>query len=252
MRSTIRIAALALVLAALAVLPAGTELRAHTGDATLIDLTVTADGGTAQTLVPAFHPVDDFYTVWVANSVSQVTIAGTPDGDGVVTYQYTDADTGTDGHQVNLPTLGGKSISVVVTHTDDGLLPMPLPPTIKIYTVRVIREGTVATDRAALMALYNSAGGSNWVFRANWDSTEDLDEWFGVATDSNGRVIEVWLTTWCEGNNLVGTVPAELGDLDQLQWPVSVWQPVDRDDPRPLGSNLRTWTSRTSSFRPTS
>ena len=112
MRSTIRIAALALVLAALAVLPAGTELRAHTGDTTLIDLTVTADGGTAQTLVPAFHPVDDLYTVWVANSVSQVTIAGTPDGDGVVTYQYTDADTGTDGHQVNLPTLGPKSINV--------------------------------------------------------------------------------------------------------------------------------------------
>ena len=161
MRSTIRIAALALVLAALAVLPAGTELRAHTGDATLIDLTVTADGGTAQTLVPAFHPVDDFYTVWVANSVSQVTIAGTPDGDGTVTYQYTDADTGTDGHQVNLPTLGPKSISVVVSHTDDGI--PPLPPTMAIYTVRVIREGTVATDRAALMALYNSTGGSNWV-----------------------------------------------------------------------------------------
>ena len=114
MSSTIRIAALALVLAALAVLPAGTELRAHSpGSATLIDLTVTADGGTAQTLVPAFHPVDDFYTVWVANSVSQVTIAGTPDGDATVTYQYTDADSGTDGHQVNLPTLGPKSISVV-------------------------------------------------------------------------------------------------------------------------------------------
>ena len=213
MRSTIRIAALALVLAALAVLPAGTELRAHSpGSATLIDLTVTADGGTAQTLVPAFHPVDDFYTVWVANSVSQVTIAGTPDGDGIVTYQYTDADTATDGHQVNLPTLGPKSISVVVSHTDDG--PFPLPPATQIYTVRVIREGTVATDRAALMALYNSAGGSNWGERANWGSTEPLNTWDRVTTDSNGRVVVLGLGA----NNLVGTVPAALGNLDQMTW----------------------------------
>ena len=52
--------------------------------------------------------------------MAQVTIAGTPDGDGTVTYEHTDADSGTDGHQVNLPTLGGKSIYVVVTHTDSG------------------------------------------------------------------------------------------------------------------------------------
>ena len=46
MGSTIRIAALALVLAALAVVLAGTELRAHeTGFAYLSALTVTAGGG---------------------------------------------------------------------------------------------------------------------------------------------------------------------------------------------------------------
>ena len=55
------------------------------------------------------------YTVHVDNSVAQVTIAGTPDGDGTVDYEYTDADpSGTDGHQVNLPTLGSKIINVVV------------------------------------------------------------------------------------------------------------------------------------------
>ena len=94
---------------------------------------------------------------------------------------------------MNLPTLGPKSISVVVSHTDDGLL--PLPPATQIYTVRVIREGTEATDRAALMALYNSAGGASWTINDNWGSTEDLADWFGVTTDSNDRVIQVWLTT---------------------------------------------------------
>ena len=145
MTRRLRIAALALVLAALAVVPAGTDLRAHSpGGATLTALTVAA-GGTAQTLSPTFSSTVTSYTVHVANSVAQITIAGTPDGDGAVTYQYTDADSGTEGHQVNLPTLGVKSISVVVSHTDNGLL--PLPPTTQIYTVRVIREGTVATDR---------------------------------------------------------------------------------------------------------
>ena len=174
-------------------------------------LTVTA-GGTAQTLSPTFSSTVYSYTVHVANDVAQVTIAGTPDGDGTVTYQYSDADSGTEGHQVNLPTLGSKSISVSVSHTDDGIL--PLPPSTQIYTVRVIRDGTVATDQAALMALYNSAGGVNWYSNTNWGSSEPLDLWYGVLTNANGRVIQLALGA----NNLVGTLPAALGNLDQMTW----------------------------------
>ena len=107
MKNTIRIAALAIVLAALAVVPAGTELRAQSmGSATLLDLTVTV-GGTAQTLVPAFHSDDDFYTVWVANSVSQVTVAGTPDGDATATADQV----------VTLPAVGATRVNVVVSLT---------------------------------------------------------------------------------------------------------------------------------------
>ena len=213
MTTRLRIAALALILAALAVLPADRGLRAHTGEAALTALTVTPSAlTTEETLSPTFSSTVTSYTVHVANSVAQITIAGTPDGDGAVTYQYTDADSGTEGHQVNLPTLGVKSISVVVSHTDNGLL--PLPPTTQIYTVRVIREGTVATDRAALMALYNSTGGANWTDNTNWGSSEPLSAWFNVLTDSNGRVIQLALG----GNNLVGTVPAALGNLDQMGW----------------------------------
>ena len=158
------------------------------------------------------------YTVHVDNSVAQVTIAGTPDGDGTVDYEYTDAVSGTDGHQVNLATLGGKSIVVAVTHTDSGQIPPP-PPTIQIYTVRVIREGTVATDRAALMSLYNSTGGTSWTNRTNWGSTEPLSEWYGVWTHGNGRVRLLYLggaAYDCGGDNLVGTLPAALGNLDQV------------------------------------
>ncbi len=180
--------------------------RAHSpGSATLTALTVTA-GGTAQTLSPAFSSTVTDYTVNVENSVAQVTVAGTPDGDGTVTYQYTDADSGTDGHQVNLPTLGRKRINVVVTHTDSGTTAT------QTYTVLVIREGTVATDRAALLALYNSTGGADWTNNTNWGSTEPLDMWHGVYTNADGRVTQ--LNLW--GNNLDGILPAALGNLDQM------------------------------------
>ena len=111
--------------------------RAHTGDASLTALTVTA-GGTAQTLTPAFSSTVTDYTVAVANTVTQITIEGTADGDGSVAYQntdgttLTDADTSVDGQQVDLPAASGKRIDVVVTHGMDT----------QTYTVLVSREGT--------------------------------------------------------------------------------------------------------------
>ena len=74
-------------------------------------------------------------------------------------------------------------------------------------------DGSVASDRAALVALYNATGGASWITRTNWLSDRALDEWHGVITNSDGRVAELWL--W--GNKLRGSIPAELGDLTELQ-----------------------------------
>ena len=116
MRSAIRIAALALVLAALAVLPAGTELRAHSpGSATLTALTVTA-GGTTQTLFPAFSRTVHHDVVPVADAVTQITIEARPGGDATVVYAeadgtvIADADTNTPGQQVDL-SMDGKRVN---------------------------------------------------------------------------------------------------------------------------------------------
>ena len=73
--------------------------------------------------------------------------------------------------------------------------------------------GSVASDRAALVALYNATGGASWITNTNWLSDRALDEWHGVITNSDGRVAELWL--W--GNKLRGSIPAELGDLTELQ-----------------------------------
>ena len=71
----------------------------------------------------------------------------------------------------------------------------------------------VAVDREALEALYHATGGPDWRNRANWLSEAPLGEWFGVVTDSNGRVTSLTLT----GNGLSGAIPPELGDLTNLQ-----------------------------------
>ena len=73
-------------------------------------------------------------------------------------------------------------------------------------------QGTVATDRAALEALYDATDGVNWTTSTNWTTTEPLSAWHGVTTDADGRVTNLNLFL----NGLYGEIPAELGDLASL------------------------------------
>ena len=71
------------------------------------------------------------------------------------------------------------------------------------------------TDREALVALYNSVNGPNWLNNDNWLSDDaPLGQWYGVTTDNNGRVIRLDL----EENQLSGEIPPELGNLANLTW----------------------------------
>ena len=72
---------------------------------------------------------------------------------------------------------------------------------------------SAAPDRAALIALYNATDGPNWTNNDNWLSDEPLGEWYGVETDTV-RVIGLVLSE----NGLNGEIPAELGQLSDLDW----------------------------------
>ena len=74
-------------------------------------------------------------------------------------------------------------------------------------------QGSVESDRAALVALYNATVGVDWTDNTNWLSNEPLSEWHRVATSDDGRVTELHLF----GNQLTGEIPAELAELTQLQ-----------------------------------
>ena len=68
-------------------------------------------------------------------------------------------------------------------------------------------------ERAALVALYDATGGLNWVRRDKWGTDWPVGQWDGVTTDARGRVIKLEL----HGNRLKGRIPAELGNLVNLE-----------------------------------
>jgi hypothetical protein len=79
-----------------------------------------------------------------------------------------------------------------------------------------------ASQRTALIALYNSTGGASWSHRDNWRNVQDTDfsgpgtecTWYGVSCD--GSQVTVW-TVFLPGNNLTGPLPAEIAALTDLR-----------------------------------
>ena len=184
------------------------QLHQQSGEPALTSLTVTADG-TTRPLAPAFSSTVRYYTVVVDRAVTGITVSGTAAPGNSVAYEETDgtpiddADTTANGHQVDIPT-AGKRLNVVVTRT--------APAATTTYGVLVIHEGPMAGDTVALMALYNSAGGDDWSVNTSWGTAAPLITWGQVNADLNGRVTDLELGD----NNLVGTLPDELGDLTEL------------------------------------
>ena len=104
----------------------------------------------------------------------------------------------------------------------------------------------VNPDREALVALYNATTGSVWQQDRNWNTVANIGTWYGVETNSAGRVTELVL----DDNNLVGTLPAELGDLTQLERLVLNGNRVSGRIPPELGNltNLTMLTLRGNSM----
>ena len=132
-------------------------LSAASPDATLSALALADDEGGAVTLNEPFDPVGTAYTASVASSVRRITV--TPavshanatveylDGDGAA---LADADTGTDGFQVDLEA-GDNVIGVRVTAADGA--------TTRTYTVTVLAAASTDATLSAL-ALANDEGGA--------------------------------------------------------------------------------------------
>ena len=121
--------------------------------------------------------------------------------------------------------------TVTVTASDpDGL------SATQTMTVTTAPSAGPQSDREVLEVLYDGTGGPGWTNRRNWTTSAPLDQWYGVTTNADGRVVSVELgdnglagpipaslghlaslkSLWLSGNDLTGPIPAELGSLASL------------------------------------
>jgi len=72
-------------------------------------------------------------------------------------------------------------------------------------------QNTTMQDSLALIDLYNSTGGNNWLNNTGWATAAPVSTWYGITTRF-GRVAEINLPY----NRLTGNLPASLGTLQSL------------------------------------
>lgn len=75
-------------------------------------------------------------------------------------------------------------------------------------------EPPAVDEREVLTLLYENTGGSLWWVQDGWLSDGELGTWHGVETNSAGQVVGIELIL----NNLIGTIPPELGQLVHLEY----------------------------------
>jgi len=75
-------------------------------------------------------------------------------------------------------------------------------------------KSSVSGDRQALMDLYKATNGSGWSHHSGWGTGEPMGSWYGIKTNSRGRVVRVNLY----GNNLTGSLPASIGNLTKVTY----------------------------------
>ena len=156
--------------------------------------------------------------VTVMQSVGSVSVTPTADtlapGD---TLRLSAEAFDENGHPIARAVFAWKSSDASIARVDDSGLVHGLNEGVATITATSgSAEGhseiTVANpDRAALVAFYNATGGPGWTNNDNWLTEAPLEEWHGV-TVYNGRVIVLYLVR----NNLVGSIPPELGQLSSL------------------------------------
>ena len=95
-----------------------------------------------------------------------------------------------------------------------------------------VAQGSAATDRAVLEALYDATGGASWTDSTNWKTPAALHEWYGVRTDAAGRVTDLALYN----NGLTGRIPRALGRLTHLEWLDLYWNDLSGPIPGELGN----------------
>ncbi len=101
-----------------------------------------------------------------------------------------------------------RCITLAIAFTMVGLF---LPLT---FSQALSQTGNLEQDSIAIVALYDSLDGINWKNNVlKWKSGIPISEWYGVTVSGN-RVTRLTLGS----NNLTGTIPLEIKNLDGLEY----------------------------------
>ena len=87
-------------------------------------------------------------------------------------------------------------------------------------------------DKAVLQAFYNATGGRDWSTNTNWLSDQPMGLWYGVATDSDGRVTGLSFRM----NDLSGSIPTDLVNLSNLEYLDLIANELSDSIPSSLGN----------------
>ncbi len=156
-------------------------------------------------------------------------------------------------YNVDTPISGASDTVITVSSNGAYICIMTNPdyPDLTLYSdayevgTGVLKNGVLAKDYDALAALYNSTDGDNWTDKTNWMSTEPVSDWKGVVI-SGMRIVELDVSE----NNLTGTVPAQLGNLDSLTLLMMYRNNLSGDLPSELANlkKIKTFTLSSNNF----
>ena len=99
-------------------------------------------------------------------------------------------------------------------------------------TSHTIQLAVADPDYTVLVELYLQTRGPEWTNSVGWLESFDISSWYGVSTDSRGRVVALNLYD----NELEGRIPPHLGDLDRLEVLDLARNDLGGEIPRELGN----------------
>jgi len=79
-----------------------------------------------------------------------------------------------------------------------------------------VKADVPTAEKDALIAFYNATNGANWINNTNWNTTEPVDSWYGITVNHIDGADHVVVLDFDSANNLVGTIPADLGVLNYI------------------------------------